>query len=194
MDVKKNNTELIDPLEAEDVKEIERIFTDYDYLTLGIYEEDSFLVNRISENPAIIEWMNARWLKPCLYDYQKNDKRRSKVIVLNDPKDREKEEELVKKLDLERFNHAFSSPYCYEITPKGIDKSAGIRYLAKLLKCDTRQILSFGDMENDLPMLLNSTGVIMDNAAEKLKNMIPLHTGAVDKEGIYAFLHQNHLI
>ncbi|MBQ1306714.1 MAG: HAD hydrolase family protein, partial [Erysipelotrichaceae bacterium] len=97
-------------------------------------------------------------------------------------------------LDLDRYNHAFSSPYCYEITPKGVDKASGIRYLADLLHCDTRQILSFGDMENDLPMLLNSTGVIMENASDQLKKLIPLRTGSVDQEGIYAFLKKNHLI
>ena len=184
----------IHPLEKEDIISIGKEFDDIRYLTLGIYEEERFLVNRMPDNPVISEWMQARWLKPVLYDYSKNDKERSKVIVLNDPKDRESEEEQVKKLDLDRFSHAFSSPYCYEITPKGVDKAEGIRHLAKLLKCDMKQILSFGDMENDLPMLQCSTGVVMDNASEKLKELIPLHTGRVDKEGIYTFLHQNHLI
>ncbi|MBO4918552.1 MAG: HAD family phosphatase [Erysipelotrichaceae bacterium] len=194
MDISKNETVFIYSLSKEDIIAIGKQFESTEYLTLGIYEEECFLVNRMPENPVILEWMNARWLKPVLYDYSGNDKERSKVIVLNDPKDREKEEILVKDLDLNRYNHAFSSPYCYEITPKGVDKAAGIRYLAEILNCETRQILSFGDMENDMPMLLNSTGVIMDNAAEKLKEMIPLHTGSVEKEGIYTFLSQNHLI
>ena len=35
---------------------------------------------------------------------------------------------------------------------------------------------------------------VRDEIAEKLKEMIPLHTGSVEKEGIYTFLSQNHLI
>ena len=194
MDVRKNETVFINPLTREDVVRIGELFHDIEYLMLGIYEGERFLVNRMPENPVILEWMNARWLIPELYDYSMNDKERSKVMVLNDPKDREKERIRVKDLDLDRYNHAFSSPYCYEITPKGVDKASGIRYLADLLHCDTRQILSFGDMENDLPMLLNSTGVIMENASDQLKKLIPLRTGSVDQEGIYAFLKKNHLI
>ncbi|MBQ6478297.1 MAG: HAD family phosphatase [Erysipelotrichaceae bacterium] len=194
MDVETKVTEFINPLKKDDIAKIETVFHDIDYLTLGIYEEERFLVNRLPVNPVIMEWMNARWLKPEFYDYQNNDQERSKVLVLNDPVDRKREEELVAELDLDRYNHVFSSPYCYEITPKGVDKAAGIRKLADVLNCDPKQILSFGDMENDLPMLLNSTGVIMDNASESLKERIPLHTGSVDKEGIYTFLVQNHLI
>ena len=66
--------------------------------------------------------------------------------------------------------------------------------LAQMLDCDLKQILSFGDMENDMPMLECSSGVIMDNARDELKARIPLHTAAVDKEGIYDFLSKNGLI
>ena len=49
-------------------------------------------------------------------------------------------------------------------------------------------------MENDLPMLLNSTGVVMDNASDDIKSQVKLHTSAVDEYGVYEFLHENGLI
>ena len=83
---------------------------------------------------------------------------------------------------------------CFEITLKGVTKAKSIEYLSQLLDCEKKQILSFGDMENDMEMLKESTGVIMDNADESLKKQIPFHTSRVDELGIYEFLANNHLI
>ena len=45
-----------------------------------------------------------------------------------------------------------------------------------------------------MDMLRITTGVIMGNAREELRNEIPLHTGKVDEGGIYDFLSENCLI
>ena len=92
------------------------------------------------------------------------------------------------------YSAAYSSPMCYEIAPKGVNKAKSIERLASILGCNNNQILSFGDMPNDLPMLENSTGVVMDNASDEMKAKIKLHTSAVDKMGVYEFLNNNKLI
>ena len=193
MDVKKNETRILYPLKAEEIRYIGKVL-DADFLTVGIYDGESFLVNRNRESEQLESWMKARYLTPTLFDYAKNDKDRSKVIVVNDKEDRQKEIDFISSIDLSDFSCFYSSPYCFEIAPKGISKAKSCEELASILNCDLHQILSFGDMENDMPMLKVTTGVIMDNATEELKAQIPLHTSRVDELGVYDFLSRNSLI
>ena len=193
MNVKDQKIEILYPLKSEDVVNISKLL-DYDFLVLGVYENTDFLVNKPCESKQMKEWLEARWLNPILFDFSKNSVERSKVLVLNNPEDRNKEDEILKNIDLSKYSYAYSSPMCFEIAPKGVNKAKSIECLSKKLNCKNEQILSFGDMENDLPMLLNSTGVVMDNAKPELKEKIKLHTSAVDKMGVYEFLHNNGLI
>ncbi len=193
MDLKNNQIDLLFPLKAEIVRKIGKMLN-HPKITLGIYDGETFLVNKEVNNPVLIDWMNARWLTPVIYDYSINDKDRSKVLAISDPNDRKEVQEFLNSLDLSDVNGFFSSPICFEIAPKGISKGKSVELLADKLNIEPKQILSFGDMENDVDMLLTATGVIMDNAADELKNIIPLHTDAVDKMGIYKFLKENNLI
>lgn len=190
-----NETTLLYSLKKEEVSELAKILEN-DLLTICVYNGEEFLVNKEITDPELIEWLNARWLKPVLYDFSKNDKERSKVLILNKKANREKENNFVETIKdkLSKFNYAYSSPNCLEIAPKGVSKAKGVEKLAELLNCDKKQILSFGDMANDMPMLLNSTGVIMDNASDELKAQVELHTSRVDELGVYDFLHKNGLI
>lgn len=193
MDVKNNKTTILYPLTADEVKDIGSIMVN-DYITLGIYEDNHFLVNKPVENPVIMDWINARWLTPKLFDFSNNKIERSKVLGVIDPKDKEKVEEFISHVDLSSYSSFFSSKYCYEIVPKGIDKSKSCDVLAELLNIDLDEILAFGDMDNDIPMLLKVTGVLMGNAPDNLKDLIPLHTDKVNEKGIYTFLSENNLI
>ena len=193
MDVANDKTEILYPLSAEDVRKIGKLL-DCDFLTLGIYEGSKFLVNKSCDSKDIKDWLAARWLTPIIYDFNENNIERSKVLVLNDKADRDKEDEFLKNIDLSDYSAAYSSLMCYEIAPKGVNKAKSIERLASILNCTNKQILSFGDMPNDLPMLENSTGVVMDNASDDMKARIKLHTSAVDKLGVYDFLSNNKLI
>ena len=193
MDCKNNKTEILFPLKAEDVRELgEKL--NVDFLMLGIYDGDKFLVNHYRNTKSTNDWLKARWLNPIEYDFSLNDVDRSKVIIINDFDDREKEEAFLKNIDLSKYSSAYSSPNCFEIAPKGVNKAKAIERLANILSCDNSQILSFGDMPNDLPMLLNSTGVVMENASDEMKSQVTLHTSRVDDKGVYEFLHNNQLI
>ncbi|MBP5279583.1 MAG: HAD family phosphatase [Erysipelotrichaceae bacterium] len=193
MDVAKNETTILYPLHADEIRYIGKVLHN-DFLTVGIYEGEKFLVNQLRDSRQLDDWMKARHLTAILYDFQSNDTDRSKVIVFNDREDREREDEFLKNVDLTAFSSFYSSPYCFEVAPKGVSKARSCEELARILGCEMHQILSFGDMENDMPMLRVTTGVIMDNASEELKAQIPLHTSRVDELGVYDFLSRNSLI
>ncbi|MBR0138138.1 MAG: HAD-IIB family hydrolase, partial [Erysipelotrichaceae bacterium] len=171
MDVRKNETKILYPLSEGEVRTIGELI-DAPYLLKGIYDGETFLVNRMPDSQQIIDWMNARWLTPVLYDFSKNDRPRSKVLILNNKEDRKREDAYLKGLDLSDFNAFYSSPFCFEIAPKGVSKAISCQYLAKELNCELSQILTFGDNDNDMDMLRITTGVIMGNAREELKKEI----------------------
>ena len=193
MDVKNNKIDILHPLSPAQIQYLGNTIKS-DSCVLGIYEEDKFLVNKEVTKQSLIDWMNARWLKPVLFDYSKNDIPRSKVLAISDPNDKEKTRQYMESIDLSDFNTFFSSEICFEIAPKGVSKKLSCETLAKILDIDLKQILSFGDNDNDLSMLQITTGVIMDNAQDRLKKLIPLHTDSVTDKGIYTFLKNNDLI
>lgn len=192
-DVKKNKTDILFPLTPEDIQYLDKAIQS-DLVIKSCYDGFRFLVSKIPESPALKEWMDARWLTAELHDFSKEDKLRSKMLLLNNPEDREKEDEYLKNIDLSRFTCAYSSPHCMEIVPKGVNKAKAVEKLSEILNIDKSQILTFGDMPNDLPMLLNSTGVAMENGAKEVKDQVSLHTSRVDEMGVYQFLHDNGLI
>jgi len=194
-DCKNDKTTLLHSLTSEEIVYLGNVL-ECDFLMTCMYNGQEFLVNKYIDEPEINEWLDARWLKPIVYDFNSNTIPRSKIIVLNRKADRAKEIEFVesKKDALSKFSYAFSSPHCLEFAPNGVSKATGINKLCEILGCDNKQILSFGDMGNDMPMLLNSTGVIMDNAVDEFKAQIPLHTSRVDEMGVYEFLHNNEMI
>lgn len=191
-----NNTveiKVLYPLDVDDVRYIGRVL-DNEKLILGIYDEYKFLVNRTINDQGLLRWIGARWLKPTIFDYDSNDVPRSKIIALNAVEDRDFENELLKTVDLSKYDLSYSSPMCLEIMKKGVSKSISIDKLCELLNCSHEQVLAFGDMPNDLPMLLNCSGVAMGNATDEVKSQVKLFTGSVTGEGIYTFLYENELI
>lgn len=193
MDVKSNKIDILYPIKAEDVVKLSYTL-DHPKLVLGIYEGDRFLMNRETDSSIILDWLERRELKPVIYDFSKNDLDRSKVLGLFDPNDFDIIDPFLRNADLGECNSAYSAKFCYEITAKGISKGKTVQELCKIINCDNKQILSFGDMANDLDMLKASTGVAMANSSVEVLNEISLRTGDVSKEGIYQFLSENGLI
>ena len=65
-----------------------------------------------------------------------------------------------------------SGPTNLEILPKGICKFSGINALAQSLNIDPKEIICFGDSENDSSMIQSAgLGIAMGNASEDIKAM-----------------------
>lgn len=59
-----------------------------------------------------------------------------------------------------------------ELSPKGVDKSHGIRFLAQNFNIDRKNIIAFGDEHNDFEMInYAGWGVVMQNGTEQLKSV-----------------------
>ena len=84
-----------------------------------------------------------------------------------------------------------TAAFYLEVIPKVINKGQGIRDICSVLGMDTAEVISFGDAENDIPMLRAAgMGVAMGNAAEPVKQAADMVTLSNNEDGIAAALKQ----
>ncbi len=76
-----------------------------------------------------------------------------------------------------------------EIVPKGINKGSALQLVSEMLEIDHKEIIAFGDNENDIEMLqLAGTGVAMGNAPDHVKSAADMVTDTNDNDGVYSVL------
>lgn len=72
-----------------------------------------------------------------------------------------------------------------EIMPAGYDKGTAVSELAAQLGLKREQVMTFGDYDNDLPMIeWAGMGVAMGNACEKVKNVAKFVTRTNAEDGV----------
>lgn len=78
-----------------------------------------------------------------------------------------------------------TAPFYLEIIPRCINKGQGIRDICRTLGICEEEVISFGDAENDIPMLKTAgMGVAMGNAADKVKASADFITLSNNEDGI----------
>lgn len=83
----------------------------------------------------------------------------------------------------------------FETIPKHSSKGEGIRFLMDHLGASMEDTYAFGDSFNDLDMLqMVKHGVVMGNAKDSLKALIPLHADHMLNRGVYKALEEFGLI
>ncbi|MDP9101124.1 MAG: Cof-type HAD-IIB family hydrolase [Actinomycetota bacterium] len=87
---------------------------------------------------------------------------------------------------------SYSSPDgLLEITASGVTKATGLAVLAAQHGVDAADVIAFGDMPNDLPMLLwSGRGVAMANAHPDVKAVADEMTSSNDDDGVAAVLER----
>lgn len=79
-----------------------------------------------------------------------------------------------------------------EIIKFGIHKAIGVKAAAKTLGFDQKDIIAFGDENNDLQMLdYAGVGVAMGNATDSVKNVANVITASNQDDGIAVYLEEN---
>ncbi len=68
----------------------------------------------------------------------------------------------------------FSLPWCLEVMPAGVSKASAVDALCNHLGLNAKQVMAFGDGENDIDMLKYAGfPKIMENAAPSVKEAVP---------------------
>lgn len=78
-----------------------------------------------------------------------------------------------------------------DVVPKDGSKSATLTYLAKRVGIDAKNIIAFGDGENDREMLSHAgIGVAMGNASPSIQKVATMVTDTNDNDGIWKALKE----
>ena len=84
-----------------------------------------------------------------------------------------------------------TAPFYLEVIPRVINKGQGIRDICGVLGISAEEVITFGDAENDIPMLVAAgMGVAMGNAAEPVKLAADMVTLSNNDDGIAAALEK----
>lgn len=83
----------------------------------------------------------------------------------------------------------------YDILPKHASKGLGMKRLAEHLHFDLKDVIAFGDGDNDFEMIRDAgMGIAMGNATSKVKKVAKYVTDDVANDGIYQALVHFDLI
>lgn len=94
----------------------------------------------------------------------------NKITFLVYPEERERLFKLLQNEFSERFDVTCSAASLVEISPKGDDKGAALKYIADYFGIDLSSSVAIGDNLNDLSMIkIASVGVAVGNAVDELK-------------------------
>lgn len=110
----------------------------------------------------------------------------NKILIAGQPEYLQANYQKISEPFLDQTNAAFSAPVYYEITAKGIDKAKALEATLLPLGIEPQHIIAFGDGENDLSMLkYAATGVVMENANDKVKEHADFITTSNNEHGIF---------
>lgn len=150
-------------------------------LIQAVYEGDELLIDGLALDKELQDFLERREVR---YRYGYPCGSYSKMLGLHRSSDHQELVSFVKDIKGDFFDITFSSKRVLEIVVKGVDKSMGVKEVCKLYDIKPKEILSFGDGDNDYQMLSVSCGVVMAGADEALKEAI----GCCAESGIYRYL------
>ncbi|MDY3005738.1 Cof-type HAD-IIB family hydrolase [Anaerococcus porci] len=113
----------------------------------------------------------------------------NKIMFSQDPALIDKDAEKLKDKFFDKTTQVKSTPYYYEIMPKGIDKGRSLLEIANYYNMDMKDVIAFGDEENDLTMIeMAGVGVVMENGTDEIKKIANFVTKSNDEDGIAYYL------
>lgn len=114
-----------------------------------------------------------------------------KILMSVDPKEIADVQKQIAALLPQSLTVVQTAPFYLEIIPKVINKGQGIRDICSVLGFSTAEVISFGDAENDIPMLRAAgMGVAMGNSTEAVKQAADMVTLTNNEDGIAAALEK----
>src|SRR5699024_6391211 len=94
-----------------------------------------------------------------------------KILFSMNPKYIGKDAKLIREKFIDRTDQFMSTPFYYEVMPKGISKGKSLLEIAKYYGFDIKDTIAFGDEENDLSMIeMAGVGVVMANSSDFMKD------------------------
>lgn len=179
------------PLEAESIKEIIEHFKDMD-CNFAIPENGELYAPKDDEHIQFLSEADHVPYKVVNYDeYLTEPKPKIMIICKPDYMDQIIERAQTFKSDKFKSASLKTASELYEYMDPRISKTAGLIEILKLHDIDIKDILTFGDADNDYDMTLNAgIGVVMANGSEKTKSVADYITDDNDHDGIGNYIEK----
>ncbi|MDO4680781.1 MAG: Cof-type HAD-IIB family hydrolase [Aerococcus sp.] len=192
LDLKTNETLYQATLNQADIEAIAK-FANEEQVDVHIYGEQDILIQQApryqyAEYEAEIVHMGVR-----VHDFVQSPSSvsTSKVMITANPERIEKLLQIMPGELNQHFEIMRSAPFFLEFTPKNVDKGNGLHQLADKLNIAQRDVMAFGDNENDLSMLKwAGVGVAMGNAPPVVRETADTITDDNNHDGIMNSLRQ----
>lgn len=95
----------------------------------------------------------------------------------------------------EELNGMFTAPFYFEFTAKNVDKGNALQAYCQAMGFDIKDVISFGDAQNDISMVKQAgIGIAMKNACEQLKEVADDITLTNNEDGIAYSLKKYEVI
>ena len=179
------------PLDGESIKEIIARFKDMD-CNFAITENGIIYAPKDDEYIQFLSEADHIPYKLVNYDeYLTKPKPKLMIICKPDYMDRIIERAQTFKSDKFKSSSLKTASDLYEYMDPHITKTAGLIEILKLHDIDIKDILTFGDADNDYDMTLNAgIGVVMANGSEKTKSVADYITDDNDHDGIGNYIEK----
>lgn len=179
------------PLDGESIKEIIAHFKDMD-CNFAITENGIIYAPKDDEHIQFLSEADHIPYKVVNYDeYLTKPKPKLMIICKPDYMDRIIERAQTFKSDKFKSSSLKTASDLYEYMDPHITKTAGLIEILKLHDIDIKDILTFGDADNDYDMTLNAgIGVVMANGSEKTKSVADYITDDNDHDGIGNYIEK----
>jgi len=157
-------------------------------VSMSLSEEDDFYINKLY--PTMVTALrNVGNPLPIEKEYSGNPI----YLVSLAYKD-----ETEKKMILERIGPCYAAnwnPYAIDIVPVGADKANGVRTITNMLNIDIKNTISFGDGDNDVPLIKAcNIGIAVNGSCQELKDCADYICEDIEDGGIYYALKRYKII
>lgn len=179
------------PLDGELIKEIVKHYEDMD-CNFAIPEDGIFYSPKDDEYIQDLSKGDRVPYKVVDYDeYLTSPK--AKLIIICKPEYMDQIIERSKTFHSDDYKSSSlkTASVLYEYMDPRISKTAGLKEILKLHHIDIKDIVTFGDADNDYDMTLNAgIGVVMANGSEKTKSVADYITDDNDHDGIGNYIEK----
>lgn len=179
------------PLDGELISQIVSHFEDMD-VNFAIPEDGIFFAPKDDRHIQMLSKADRVDYKVVDYkEYLKNPK--AKLIIICEPDYMEKVIERSQTFHNDQYKSSSlkTASVLYEYMDPRVTKTAGLIEAMSLHDIDIKDIVTFGDADNDYDMTLNAgVGVVMENGSEKTKSVADYITDDNNHDGIGNFIYK----
>lgn len=178
-------------VETEQIDKILQSFSPYEFVTVSFHNPKGlFTTGRDWRTERILK--NNR-LSKVHSPWEETYEPAARVMLLFEPEDRKRVEELLKKYPVEGVKYAFSEVDLCEMFRAEVSKANGIHSYVAQYGDDLKDVLVFGNSDNDLEMIEGcGLSVAVKNSTELILNKADHVSPCTNNDdGVIAFLKEH---